>query len=69
MNGDLRAQKQYGKNYYEQYDNENTLPYAMFLTHDKIDQKLKPMERVVEIKGRYSYTIYPFKLVAQEGII
>jgi len=63
------SQKRYGTNPYENYDNEGNKPWKQFFDHEKLDSRLAPMERVIGIKGKNGYKIYPFSKISKEGII
>lgn len=63
------SQERYGTNPYENYDNESNKPWKHFYDHTKLDSRLPPMERVIDLKGNDGYKIYPFSIIAEEGII
>lgn len=44
------SQKNYGKNPYENYDNESGKPYERYFDHAKLGYKLPPMERLIDLK-------------------
>ena len=63
------SEKHYGTNPYEGYDDENSKPYERFFASDKIDKRLPPMERIVDIENNGKYKIYTFKSIEKEGVI
>lgn len=63
------SQVRYGTNPYENYDNENNKPYERYFDHTKLDARLSPMERLIDIKGSDGYKVYPFSVIAKEGVI
>lgn len=63
------AQERYGMNPYENYDSEDNLPYERYFDHSKLDSRLQPMERVIDVKGSDAYKIYPFSIIAKKGVI
>jgi len=64
-----RAQDSYGINPYVGYDNLSGKPYDRYFDLDKLDSRLAPMERVVDIKGNNGHKIYPFTLIAESGVV
>jgi uncharacterized protein DUF3179 len=67
--GFASSEKFYGTNPYNGYDNENSKPYEQFFDTDKIDKRLPPMERVVDIENNGEYKIYTFKSIEKKGVI
>jgi hypothetical protein len=63
------SQKKYGTNPYENYDDITGVPYEKYFDHSKLDSRLPPMERLIDIKGNKGYKVYPFSIIAKEGII
>lgn len=63
------SQERYGTNPYENYDDESNKPWEHFYDHEKLDSRLPPMERVIDLKGYNGYKIYPFSTIAKEGTI
>ena len=63
------SEKYYGTNPYKGYDDENSKPYEHFFASDKIDKRLPPMERIVDIENNGMYKIYTFKSIEKEGVI
>lgn len=61
--------KYYGTNPYENYDDADAKPYERFFDHDKIDKRLPPMERVVDIEDMGAYKIYPLTLIEKYKVI
>lgn len=68
-NIDSPAKEKYGKNPYIEYDSKFNLPYTSFFDFQKIDSRLTPMERVVNIEGENGYKVYPFSAISKKGII
>ena len=63
------AEAQYGKNPYEHYDASSGKPYARYFEHNSIDDRLPPMERVIDVKGKDGYRVYPFSAIVESGVI
>jgi len=63
------AQKYYGQNFYEKYDSEDGKPYSRYFDHNNLDNRLAPMERIVDIRSQGEFKIYRFKTAAKEGVI
>ncbi len=63
------AEGRYGKNPYANYDGEDNMPYERYYDHAKLDSRLKPMERVIDIEGSNGFKIYPFSIIMKEGVI
>ncbi len=63
------TEKQYGSNPYKNYDNKESKPYEIFFNFDKIDKRLPPMERIVDIEDHGKYKVYPFNLIKKKGVI
>ncbi len=63
------SQKRYGTNPYKNYDNEFNKPYERYFNHTKLDTRLSPMERLIDVEGSDGYKIYPFSVIAKEGVI
>lgn len=61
--------KHYGTNPYENYDNPEAKPYERFFDHDKIDKRLPPMERVIDIENMGDYKIYPTAVIEKHKVI
>ncbi len=59
----------YGKNPYENYDKIDSDPYGSFFDLKKLDKRLPPKERVIDIFNDGEYKIYPFSIVAKKGVI
>ncbi len=64
-----KSEKIYGTNPYKGYDNENSKPYEHFFNSDKIDKRLPPMERIVDIENNGKYRVYTFKSIEKKGVI
>lgn len=67
--GGEQAQQAYGKNYYENYDSEEGKPYGRFFEENNLDNRLPPMERVVDIRSLGEFKVYPFSIAAENGAI
>ena len=63
------SKSQYGKNPYENYDKINSNPFAGYFNIEKMDKRLPPKERVIDIFNDGDYKIYPFSVVAKKGVI
>ena len=63
------AQNWYGKNPYEGYDHLSNKPYARFFDHKKLDSRVRPMERVIDLQGSNGYRVYPFSTISEKGVI
>ncbi|MET7029921.1 DUF3179 domain-containing protein [Sediminicola luteus] len=63
------AEERYGTNPYTNYDSLGNKPWASFFDQDKLDNRLPPMERVIDLEGKNSYKIYPFSIIAKMGVI
>ncbi|CAN5299683.1 DUF3179 domain-containing protein [soil metagenome] len=67
--GNLQAEAQYGKNYYEEYDDLASSPMEHYFKNENIDKRLPPMERIVDVHAEGAYKIYPFSKIAEKGVI
>ena len=63
------AMERYGTNPYVNYDERNGSPYERFFDTSKIDKRLEPMERVLDIPTKKGYKVYPFSIIAEKGVI
>ena len=63
------AQKRYGTNPYEKYDDINSVPYSRFFDEKKIDKRLPAMERIINIRDKDKYKIYSYSLIKKQGVI
>ena len=63
------AEKRYGENPYEGYDDPDSKPYSTFFDAAKIDHRLPPKQRVLDIRVSDSYKIYPLPAIAEKGVI
>ena len=52
-----RAEARYGINPYENYDQIDNKPWAHFFDIKKLDNRLQPMDRIIDIKGKKNYKI------------
>lgn len=59
----------YGKNPYVGYDSKDGKPYERFFDPDKIDHRLPPMERLIDLKVDDQIKVYPFSEIAKAGVI
>ncbi len=59
----------YGINYYKNYDDPVSKPYERFFSPDDIDPRLPAMERIVDIRSRGEFKVYPFSAVRKYGVI
>jgi len=67
--GFKESEKHYGKNPYKNYDQANAKPYDRFFSSNKIDSRLPPMERIVDIENNGKYKVYTFKDIEKEGAL
>ncbi|MBI3124035.1 MAG: DUF3179 domain-containing protein [Ignavibacteriales bacterium] len=63
------AEESYGYNYYKNYDRTDGKPHERFFDPNQIDKRLPAMERVVDIRNRGEFKIYPFSVIAKTGVI
>ena len=63
------AQSMYGKNPYVNYDSKENLPYDRYFNLEKLDSRLLPMERIIDIEGTNGYKIYPYSVISKKGVI
>lgn len=66
--GIVDAEKYYGNNPYIDYDSKDK-PMSKFFNPKNVSAKLPAMERVVDIKSKGQYKIYPFSLLAKKFVI
>ena len=59
----------YGQNPYVDYDDPSGSPYEAFFDKDKVNKRLPPMERVVDIESKGQRKIYPFTAISKKGVI
>ncbi|MFO7889343.1 MAG: DUF3179 domain-containing protein [bacterium] len=67
--GNKNAEAKYGFNLYKHYDSCNGKPYNRFFSTDEIDSRLPPMERVVDIRSKGEFKIYPFSILKEKEVI
>ncbi len=67
--GFAENEKHYGTNPYKNYDDINAKPYDRFFDTDKIDNRLPPMERIVDLENDGKYKVYTFSDIAKSGVI
>lgn len=63
------AAKSYGQNPYPGYDNLRGSPYDAFFDQSKVDKRLPPMERVVDVESKGKRKVYPFAVISKKGVI
>lgn len=63
------SQERYGTNPYNNYDSDTNKPYERFYDHTRLDTRLPAMERIIDVEGSNGYKIYPFSIIAKEGVI
>ncbi|MBE9489945.1 MAG: DUF3179 domain-containing protein [Bacteroidetes bacterium] len=63
------SQSMYGKNPYVNYDSKDNLPYNRYFNLEKLEERLLPMERIIDIEGTNGYRIYPFSVITNKGVI
>lgn len=63
------AEANYGINYYQNYDDPDNKPYERFFSPDDVDPRLPAMERIVDIRSRGEFKVYPFSAVEKAGVI
>lgn len=64
-----KTMERYGTNPYTNYDSISKNPYGHFFNEQNVDDRLPAMERIVDIQDEGKYKVYPFTLVANEGVI
>jgi len=67
--GFTQNEKRYGTNPYKNYDDKNAKPYERFFDSDKIDKRLPPMERIIDIEDDGKYKVYTFTDMKKKGVI
>lgn len=67
--GFAESEKHYGTNPYKNYDDGNSKPYERFFDSDKIDKRLPPMERIVDIENNGNYKVYTFHNIEEAGAL
>ncbi len=63
------SESSYGKNPYVNYDAKDGKPIDHFFDNSKIDNRLPPMERIVDIENDGKYKVYTFTDIAAAGVI
>jgi hypothetical protein len=67
LSTDTGHERQYGTNPYTGYDNlENTQPRLFF---NKVDNRLPPMERIIDIHLNGKYKVYPLTKIGERRVI
>jgi len=61
------SEARYGTNPYENYDEGS--PWLKYIDASKIQDRLPPMERVIDIAGTDGYKVYPFSEIKKAGAI
>lgn len=69
LSTDTKQQERYGKNPYSSYDKESGRPMNSFFNHDSIDNRLPPMQRVVDVQIAEKYKAYPLPTVAAKKVL
>lgn len=64
-----RAAGSYGSNPYVGYDDPQGRPYGRFFPSAAVDDRLPPMERVIDVAGQEGHRIYPFSVLQEQGVI
>ncbi len=67
--GFKESEKFYGTNPYKNYDQKNAKPYQRFFNSDKIDPRLSPLERIVDIESNGKYKVYTFQDIKKASVI
>lgn len=67
--GDEESQKHYGQNFYKNYDAADGKPYGRFFDPSSLDQRLAPMERIVDIRSLGEFKVYTFSKAKEMGVI
>ena len=67
--GDEESQKYYGQNFYKNYDAADGKPYERFFDPNSLDQRLAPMERIVDIRSLGEFKVYTFSKAKEMGVI
>jgi hypothetical protein len=60
---------QFVTNHYKNYDNINNTPYKRYFESKKLDDRLPPMERIIDIEFQGNYKIYPFSVLETKQVI
>ncbi|CAN5818568.1 DUF3179 domain-containing protein [soil metagenome] len=63
------AEKRYGQNPYDGYDTACGAPYDAFFDPARVDKRLPPMERVVDVESKGKRKVYPFSAISSKGVI
>lgn len=63
------AEQHYGRNPYEGYDHPGGAPYDVFFDQQKIDKRLPPMERVIDVESGGRRKAYPFSAIAKSNVV
>ena len=67
--GFSKSEAYYGKNPYVNYDAKDGKPKSAFFDNTKIDDRLPPMERIVDIENDGKYKVYTFTDIASAKVI
>jgi hypothetical protein len=59
----------YGKNPYNGYDKKGNTPFERYFDLKKLDKRLDAMDRVIDVKAKDGYKIYPFSVISEKGVI
>ncbi|MFZ1518709.1 MAG: DUF3179 domain-containing protein [Ignavibacteriaceae bacterium] len=63
------AEESYGINYYKNYDDPDNKPYDRFFAPEDLDPRLPAMERIVDVRSRGEFKVYPFSTVKKYEVI
>ena len=66
--GIAEVEKSYGLNPYTGYDNLQDAPYDSFFNKKKVDKRLLPMERVVDVESQGKRKVYPLPAISKKVI-
>ena len=69
LSTNTKQRERYGKNPYSSYDKEGGRPMNSFFDHDNIDNRLPPMQRVVDVQIGEHYKAYPLPVVENKKVL
>lgn len=61
------SEARYGTNPYENYDEGS--PWLHFIDESQIQDRLPPMERLIDIAGTDGHKVYPFSAIKKDGVV
>ncbi len=61
------SESRYGTNPYENYDEGS--PWLSYIDESKIQNRLPPMERVIDISGTDGHKVYPISEIKKKGVV